>query len=199
MKIGVPSLGGQAAAKIQRAAAIKRYLESPNICKQCGSTIVVRDGQKVGEVRRKHFCNGSCAAKFNNNHRVRKIVNRPTRFCKICLKEVVVGRASRCLNCIGLEFGDRTKKDVFSSRKNWQSARSSIRHHAALVWRKSGRELKCDVCGYNLYVEIAHVKSVSDFDEGTTIQRINSIENLRALCPNHHWEFDNFKMFSDAA
>lgn len=40
-------------------------------------------------------------------------------------------------------------------------------------------------------MEIAHIKAVSEFEESSTIAEINSIDNLIALCPNHHWEYDN--------
>jgi predicted restriction endonuclease len=50
---------------------------------------------------------------------------------------------------------------------------------------------KCVVCGYNLHVEVAHKKAVSEYDDHITIKEINSIENLIGLCPNHHWEYDN--------
>ena len=85
----------------------------------------------------------------------------------------------------------KTKEELLSERKNYQSYRSSIRKLAEKTYKKSGKELKCTICGYDLHVEIAHIKSVSDFDKSSTIAEINSIDNLIALCPNHHWEYDN--------
>lgn len=46
--------------------------------------------------------------------------------------------------------------------------------------------MKCAICGYDKHVEIAHIKPVSDFADSCTIAEINSIDNLIALCPNHH-------------
>ena len=46
--------------------------------------------------------------------------------------------------------------------------------------------MKCAICGYDKHVEIAHIKPVSDFTDSCTIAEINSIDNLIALCPNHH-------------
>ena len=45
--------------------------------------------------------------------------------------------------------------------------------------------------GYDKHYEVCHIKAVSDFSEDTPITVINHIDNLVALCPNHHWEFDN--------
>lgn len=85
----------------------------------------------------------------------------------------------------------RTKKELISNRKNYQSYRSSIRRLAEVTYKNSGKPLKCFICGYDKHVEIAHIKAVSDFDNDALIKDINSKDNLIALCPNHHWEYDN--------
>lgn len=85
----------------------------------------------------------------------------------------------------------KTKKELLTERKNYQSYRSGIRKLAERIYKESGKALSCKICGYNKHVEIAHIKAVSDFDDSTTIAEINDINNLVALCPNHHWEYDN--------
>ena len=214
MKTGVPSLGGIARGKIERALALKRYLESPNICKQCGSVIGVGESQKVSQVRQKQFCNWVCAARFNNAGRKRTLPEKPLlhekplRVClgcgiwftayksklRFCSRPCAAKFRSSCS-----EISSRTKQDLFASRKNWQSARSSIRRHAAIIWKRSGRKLECSRCGYSNYVEIAHLKAVSEFLDGATIGQINDLSNLIALCPNHHWEFDHLSRDSETA
>ncbi len=83
------------------------------------------------------------------------------------------------------------KGELFSNRKNWQSARSSIRKLADTIFRNSNKPQECAICGYNKHIEIAHIKAVSEFSDNELILEINDINNLVALCPNHHWEFDN--------
>ena len=85
----------------------------------------------------------------------------------------------------------KTKGELLSERKNYQSYRSSIRKLAEKVYKDSGKEFKCAICGYDKHIEIAHIKAVSDFPDDTSIAEINNINNLIGLCPNHHWEFDN--------
>lgn len=85
----------------------------------------------------------------------------------------------------------KTKEELFCNRKNWQSARSAIQKNARNVFKSKNKELKCYICGYDKHVEIAHIKPVSEFDDNTTIAEINNIDNLIALCPTHHWEYDN--------
>lgn len=88
-------------------------------------------------------------------------------------------------------IGDMTKGRLISSRKNWQSARSSIRIHAEKIIARSGIKIECAICGYDKYVEVCHIKAVSDFSDSILISEINAVGNLVLLCPNHHWEFDH--------
>lgn len=104
------------------------------------------------------------------------------RLCEACLLN---------LRTRGKPIAGQRKGDLFASRKNWQSARSAIRQHAYRVFAESGRELACQVCGYDKHAEIAHFRGVSEFPDSATVAEINDPDNLVALCPNHHWEFDN--------
>ena len=85
----------------------------------------------------------------------------------------------------------KTKGELLSDRKNYQSYRSSVRQWAERIYKKENPEGKCAVCGYDKHIEVAHIKAVSDFDNNATLAEINDIHNLIGLCPNHHWEFDN--------
>lgn len=51
--------------------------------------------------------------------------------------------------------------------------------------------LACFDCGYSLHVAICHVRDLSKFPLTATIAEVNEPGNLVALCPTHHWEFDN--------
>lgn len=84
-----------------------------------------------------------------------------------------------------------TKGELFNNRKNYQSARSAIVKNAQNVYAKSQKPKKCAICGYNKHYEIAHIKAVANFSDDTLISVINDKNNLIALCPNHHWEYDN--------
>lgn len=86
---------------------------------------------------------------------------------------------------------NKTKKEIFEERKNWQSARTAIRKVANSIFDEYNIPKKCIICGYDKHIEIAHIKAVSEFSDDTLISEINDINNLAPLCPNHHWEFDN--------
>jgi hypothetical protein len=51
---------------------------------------------------------------------------------------------------------------------------------------KSGKPLYCIVCEYDKHIEVCHKKPINSFDNNALISEINDINNLEALCPNHH-------------
>lgn len=111
------------------------------------------------------------------------------------VKESIIKRCNRLNILIKFDkdndIANRTKGELFLSRKNWQSARSAIRKNAQSIFFAFSTEHKCAICGYDKHIEIAHIKAVSDFDDNATVGEINAISNLIGLCPNHHWEYDN--------
>ncbi len=66
---------------------------------------------------------------------------------------------------------------------------NTVRHHA----RKAviGIKRACTSCGYNLHVDVCHIKAIKDFNDSALISEINALSNLTFLCKNHHWELDN--------
>ena len=84
-----------------------------------------------------------------------------------------------------------TKGELISRSPKWQVWRSRIQDNARKIYKNSDKPKQCIVCGYNKTYEVAHIKAVSDYDNDTFISEINDINNLVALCPNHHWEYDH--------
>lgn len=68
---------------------------------------------------------------------------------------------------------------------------AKIRGAARVVFRQSGLPMECVNCGYNLHVDICHIKPVSSFPPEATIDEVNSLSNLVTLDKRCHWEFDN--------
>lgn len=89
------------------------------------------------------------------------------------------------------DISSLTKKQLFDKYNAWQTARSAIAKMARQVFNNSGKPKMCMVCGYDKHYEVAHIIAVSDFDDDVLVSEINNIDNLVALCPNHHWEYDN--------
>lgn len=89
------------------------------------------------------------------------------------------------------DLHSETKGDLFERYPNWQSARAQIQKNARKIYEESTKPKYCIVCGYDKHYEVAHIKAVSSFDDRVLIDEINTSNNLIALCPNHHWEYDN--------
>jgi hypothetical protein len=204
----VASMGGTIWGRIQRDRALKNYYENPKICKCCGNIIKVRGNEKIPLTKKKIFCDRSCSVKFNNTLRQKKLKGNCKKCgCEISYKKKKSGgyyKRKYCEKCkilaqletINLTgLNNRTKGELFKSNKNWQSARSSLRRHAQKVFLKSGKKYECKKCGYNIHVEVAHKRPVSDFPNESLIKEINDINNLIGLCRNHHWEFENGYLF----
>jgi hypothetical protein len=137
-------------------------------CLNCGKQQTVRDGERVRNAKARKFCNSSCCVSYNNRLRPKKEkVSKP-------IKEDTY-----------------TKGHVISSCCNWNTARSTITKNARRAFWGSGREKRCQVCGYDKTVQVCHIRAVADFPESALISEINALTYLVPLCPNHHWEFDN--------
>ena len=164
-------IGGKVRAISSRKEALDRYYLHPKICKCCQKVIEVRDNESAAVTKKKDFCGHTCAAKYNNIRRPRKV------------KIVKIKDTSRFIV-------NKIKKNYFEER-GYHVARSGIQANAREVYNKSGKDKKCKKCGYEKHFEVAHIKPVSFFSDVSLIGEINHIDNLVALCPTHHWEFDN--------
>lgn len=109
------------------------------------------------------------------------------------------------LSSLGLDINDidatptktilnSTKGEVFAKYNNWTQSRVAIQREAKIIYKKSNKPKRCVVCGYNKHYEVAHIKSVSSFNDDILVSEIDNIDNLISLCPNHHWEYDNNKL-----
>lgn len=196
------SAGGKATAIAERNRAIDKYYTNPNYCLFCGNIIPISDGTKVSQIRLKKYCNHSCAAKYYNRYN-HSPVTRNYR-CKKCGCDISIYNSAKrkyCDQCKGIagaesssasgfHIADRSKGDVFNGYDNWQSARSAINRHAGRVLELSGDKKACRICGYDVFVDVCHIKPVASFGYASLIREINSLSNLIYLCPNHHREFD---------
>ncbi len=158
-----------------REKALERYYQNPNICKQCGNVIHVKEKEKVREVKIRKFCNHQCSAMFNN------VLRKSDQ--KVKKERVKVEKFDYILNI--------TKRELLDRHGVYYKFRAVIRKHAHYVYNKNNGHSACKICGYDKHVEVCHIKSVSSFNEDALVSEINDVNNLIGLCPNHHWEFDN--------
>jgi len=207
---------GKLGAEVIKNRYIQLYYNNPNYCLECGSLIEIKEGQIPSEVRKKKFCDHSCAAKYNNKKYPKRSGQKygeckncgeqikfkkqkkggysPRKYCSDCLKTVRVEHANSSAwhDFPPLAFEEQSKAEV--KRRNhdarlWWSNR--INSHARKVYKESGKPYVCNYCGYSLHVDICHIKDIKEFPDEALVKDINDPNNLVALCKNHHWEFDN--------
>ena len=74
-----------------------------------------------------------------------------------------------------------------------QVSRNTISDTARVLYAQyhGGSPSRCEVCGYEKFIEICHIRAVADFPAEATLEEINARDNLIALCPNCHRELDS--------
>lgn len=148
-------------------------------CSLCGDTFIRKPyNYRTDNV----FCSKSCSAKFAGQTRIKN------NLCSVCLMEIP-SRKKFCSGC-SPNISNKTLEEL-RNRYSISQYHAKIRGHARSVYKKSGLPLKCASCGYDKHVDICHIQAVKDFKPTEYLYEVNSIYNLIALCPNHHWELDN--------
>lgn len=140
------------------------------------------------------FCSRSCAAKHTNKIPKRK----RTKICKTCNIQIR-SDVTYCSFCWKQKVisDDITLGEAIYTKHHKSSAFALVREKARRIARNNNMT-SCEICGYSKHVEIAHIKSISSFSTDTLLSVINSLSNLKALCPNCHWEFDNLSPRQDS-
>ena len=169
----------------------EEYNKNPKQCFYCGKDILCPDDKLVSSIKKKKFCNHSCATSYNNLQRDKKIY-----YCMSCGKPIGAGYdkfygRKYCETCSPnyVDWSKITYGEVKSLRS--YQVNSRIRELARVKYYKTHKELKCEICGYSKCVEVHHLKGISTFSDDTPISVINDDSNLIGLCPNHHWEIEH--------
>ena len=189
------SLGGIAQGKLAREAALLRYQQNPNICLSCGVVIEVKESEKVSLVRKKKFCDRSCASVYNNKMSPKRQKSpeslereRQRVRCPYCNGDKDQ-RSLTCSLCKAVLYRNITLKEL-RAKYNKNSYASVIRNNSRIIFQKTGK-MECAICGYTHHVDVCHIKPVAAFPEDAQLSEVNALSNLVALCPNHHWELDH--------
>jgi hypothetical protein len=160
-------------------------------CSQCHIEIT----RKLDPRTKNHFCSRSCAATYNNTHKPKRIKQRYV--CESCGATVSAKHAKRCKICaLGRSTSEIVKnttvgqlKELYKD-KNALAYAAKIRGYGKTIYDRSDKPKYCIVCGYDKHYEVCHIKSIASFENTATMMEVHFLDNMIALCPNHHWEFD---------
>lgn len=184
---------------------VSKYLSSisntsiDTSCYTCGKDISV--SQSV--LKERNYCSKTCAATTNNKlypKRVKEIIScncgrekrKNSKQCRKCKDRSAA--LTRRYNLYNKTLGEIRNHYI----KDKAQRLGSISHTIATVVRKAARDLAslegrpkvCQYCGYDTYVELCHIKPLSEFSDEAILGEINGKENTVYLCPNHHKELD---------
>ena len=148
--------------------ALAAYWESPNKCKHCDAVMPVPRGVKVAAVRRKKFCNHSCAARYNNPGRA-----RPTRPCAHC------GSPTRNPKFCSPMCSAASRQEQNNRKIEEDGAARSTR--GARNYLLATRPHRCEICGVEEWTG-RPVPLVCDHIDGNPTN--HKLDNLRIICPN---------------
>lgn len=101
------------------------------------------------------------------------------------------GYRTLCLDCNTryVDWSTVTLAEVRGKRRYQKHSR--LRDLARRAYVAAGRPMCCARCGYDVHVEVCHIRAMKDFPRDALVAEVNAQDNLVALCPNHHWEFDH--------
>lgn len=174
------------------------------ICDFC-KTQFIRDLKHVNsniKRGRANFCSRNCQ---NNDHTSLKI--KPCLFCSLDFKPKTRVQKFCSSSCSGLFHNPKIIKEkiksitlLFNSKLTLGDLKTNYslnQYHAKLrMWSRktylsANLPMVCNVCNYTLHINVCHIKDIKNFPLTALVAEVNHITNLVALCPNHHWEFDN--------
>lgn len=173
---------------------MKNLGEIEVICAECGKKKFIKISEYKKSQNKMFFCDKSCAAKYNNR-KYPKRLKMDDKYCPICGK-VKTKNGKLCRDCenkkkknefrntpIGEYIGYDEKKKYLTTKC------STIRKDARLVLFENNIKCECNICHnqeFNEIVEVHHKKPITEFSPETPINKVNDINNLVWLCPNHH-------------
>lgn len=157
-------------------------------CSNCKKTINKIKSQSKRSKSGNLFCSRSCSAIFNNKANPKR---KNSNFCVKC-NTSIRSDGKYCSTCYKNHhyLEDKTLKEA-TLHRNDANRYCNIRKGARKKYMKSDAIKSCAVCDYSKHIEICHIKDISKFSLDSTIGEVNSLDNLVALCRNHHWEMDH--------
>lgn len=139
------------------------------------------------------FCSSNCSATYNNLRRTR---SKNNKICKDCGTDIK-NKSTYCKACyndnrikISPSYTLGNVRQLYKDKTTMAIA-AKIRGYGITIYNKSDKPKYCANCGYSKHYEVCHIKPVKEFPDSAIMAEVHALDNLIALCPNCHWEFDH--------
>ena len=158
------------------------------VCENSKCKIIFKKSEVDFKRSKHHYCSKSCATKVNNKKYPKRSLEGVCCNCKTPIEK----RYKYCHICnpFKADYSKITFGEIKLKRKDRQRY-VHIRNLSRRAYLKSNRRKECLICGYDLHFDVCHIEPIYSFPDKTPVSEIISLNNLVALCKNHHWEFDN--------
>lgn len=151
-----------------------------NNCLECGK-----------ETNNPKFCSCHCSVIYWNKKQPKRKCT--TNICPNCGNKKYP-QSRLCQKCnidsIWKNAMESKIKDYFRDDSPSRSKYNDIRKWARKLMEFSGKKKECEICGFDIHVEVCHKIPIYSFPEDSLMKEVNSLDNLVYLCPNHHIMFD---------
>ena len=140
------------------------------------------------------YCSKACSNRFLGRK------NKKTQFfCRRCEMVEVAKARILCSGCRGGNNRDQTREINYDevtigelrARYSTSQFHAKVRGAARSMYKRHNGSMSCENCGYSLHIDVCHIRPVSDFPPGATLNEVNDFSNLIGLDKRCHWEFDN--------
>jgi len=158
--------------QIQKQQRIEEYNKNPILCRQCNKPLPYKAKQN-----HQVYCNSSCAAQYNNAHRVYEIKNKNCLFCNKPLKAPSNWQLKQ------KKFCDKSCQDGLKLKIQRQSIENGEKIHYRQIkkYLLSQTGNRCNMCGLENWLN-KPILLICDHIDG---DRNNSVlSNMRLICSN---------------
>jgi hypothetical protein len=160
------------------------------VCEECGVDIIVEpkrrpNGQKGYYYYDRRYCD-DCVGDIRIKNYKKRLQEKAIQNGE---SNTVSAQPHTLYDLIarGLTKGDLRELTRKHGYYGWKAL---LTKHARKTYKDSGQPFVCQWCNFDFHVHICHRKDVKEFNDSELIKNINDINNLVALCPNHHIMFD---------
>ena len=175
-------LASKATQEKQKQERIEKYNKNPSKCLFCGKELDYKH-------RHNKFCDQSCAAKYNNPLKVRKL--KKIKTCLVCNTPLKITQSKYCCKECENKYKKELKlKKYITNDGNIIAGCEQTKRRIAKEYLEKKYGHKCMICGNSEWLG-KPILLIADHIDGDPTN--NNISNFRIICSNCDATLDTYK------